>query len=141
GGLATAFSFTDSPTSSQVMASGGIVSAAGATPVANGGVATTQPTVVNGDVFTNRFGPVQVQATFNADGSIASVNTIQTPDGDGKSIRINDRAVPTLNSEALAAQTARVDTVSGATYTSRGYEQSLQSAIDAARAAGITQVA
>ena len=46
-----------------------------------------------------------------------------------------------LNSEALAAQTARVDTVSGATYTSRGYEQSLQSAIDAARAAGIAQVA
>jgi uncharacterized protein with FMN-binding domain len=62
------------------------------------------------------------------------------PDGDGKSVGINDRAVPVLDSEALTAQSARVDTVSGATYTSRGYEQSLQSAIDAARAAGITQL-
>jgi len=53
----------------------------------------------------------------------------------------NDRAVPQLNSEALTSQTAQVDTVSGATYTSTDYRNSLQSAIDAARAAGLTAIA
>ena len=60
---------------------------------------------------------------------------------DGKSVRINERAVPQLNSEALTAQSAEVDTVSGATYTSNDYRRSLQSAIDAARAAGLTAIA
>ena len=45
-----------------------------------------------------------------------------------------------LNSEALTAQSANVDTISGATYTSRSYEQSLQSAIDIARANSITTI-
>ena len=45
-------------------------------------------------------------------------------------------AAPTLRREALAAQSAKIDTVSGATYTSEGYRQSLQAAIDAAHAAG-----
>ncbi|MEU5265510.1 FMN-binding protein, partial [Amycolatopsis sp. NPDC021455] len=46
--------------------------------------------------------------------------------------RINSTAVPALNQETLQAQSARIDTVSGATYTSEGYQQSLQSAIDQA---------
>ena len=58
----------------------------------------------------------------------------------GSSVRINDRAVPQLNSEALTAQSADVDTVSGATYTSNDYRRSLQSAIDAAKAAGLTAI-
>ena len=66
------------------------------------------------------------------------MTTLQTPYRDGKSVRINERAVPELNSEALTAQSASVDTVSGATYTSTDYRRSLQSAIDAANAAGIT---
>jgi uncharacterized protein with FMN-binding domain len=53
-------------------------------------------------------------------------------------VRINTRAVPVLNSEALTAQSAKVHSVSGATYTSNDYVKSLQSAIDAARASGIT---
>ena len=98
------------------------------------------PTVVDGGVFANKFGPVQVQATFAADGSLSSVDILQFPDQDGKSIRINDSAIPTLNNEALASQSASVDTVSGATYTTKDYERSLQSAIDAARSAGLTNL-
>jgi uncharacterized protein with FMN-binding domain len=96
--------------------------------------------VVNGEAFKNKFGPVQVQVTFAADGSLQSVETIQTPYRDGKSVYINDRAVPVLDSEALQAQSANVHTVSGATYTSHDYVKSLQSAIDVARVAGLTQL-
>ena len=92
-------------------------------------------------MFHNKWGDVQVQATFAADGSLVDVTTLQTPDRDGKSVRINDRAVPQLNTEALSTQSARVDTVSGATYTSTDYRNSLQSAIDAANAAGLTAIA
>jgi uncharacterized protein with FMN-binding domain len=98
-------------------------------------------TIVQGGVFHNKWGDVQVQATFAADGTLVDVVTLQTPDRDGKSVRINDSAVPQLNSEALTSQTAQVDTVSGATYTSTDYRNSLQSAIDAARAAGLTAIA
>lgn len=131
--LAGGFAAIDGPTSSVVTAAGGVVSLP-AVPAA------AMESVVNGDVFTNKWGPVQVQASFNADGSLASVDVIQSPFSDRKSVQINDRAVPLLNSEALTLQSARVDSVSGATYTSVDYEQSLQSAIDAARTAGITQL-
>ena len=96
--------------------------------------------MVNGASFSNRYGDVQVQATFAADGSLANVDVLQVPYRDGKSVSINNYAVPRLNSEALTAQSANVHTVSGATYTTIGYEQSLQSAIDAARANGITTI-
>ena len=69
-------------------------------------------------------------------GALVAVAVVQYPDSDRKSVRINQRALPQLQSEALTAQSAQIDTVSGATYTSDGYVKSLQSAIDEARAAG-----
>ncbi len=111
--------------------------AAAAAPVTT----AAAPVQVNGEAFSNRFGPVQVQATFAPDGSITSVDAVQTPYRDGQSVGINNYAVPRLNSEALTAQSANVNTISGATYTSNGYRQSLQSAIDIAVANGITTVA
>jgi uncharacterized protein with FMN-binding domain len=102
---------------------------------------TPANTTVQGGVFQNRWGNVQVEATFAADGSLIDVTTLQTPYVDGKSVRINDYAVPVLNTEALTAQSAQIDTVSGATYTSNDYRRSLQSAIDTARAAGVTAAA
>ena len=68
---------------------------------------------------------------------------LSTPldNGDRKSVRINASALPELRSEALAAQSANVDTVSGATYTSNGYAESLQTALDAARNAGAPVIA
>ena len=96
--------------------------------------------VVDGGVFRNRYGDVQVEATFAADGSLSGVTVLQSPSDRSRSIEINDTAVPELNTEAVAAQSARVDTISGATYTSTGYQESLQSAIDAARAGGLTRL-
>lgn len=74
-------------------------------------------------------GPVQVAVTFEGD-RIVDVITIQAGTDARESIRINEEAVPILRQEALAAQSAQIDTVSGATYTSEGYRTSLQSAID-----------
>jgi uncharacterized protein with FMN-binding domain len=104
-------------------------------------VTVATPAIVDGAVFNNKWGDVQVEATFAPDGTLLAVTTLQTPYRDGKSVRINDRAVPQLNSEALTAQSANVDTVSGATYTSNDYRRSLQSAIDTARTAGLTAIA
>jgi uncharacterized protein with FMN-binding domain len=104
-------------------------------------IAAGRPTVVDGAVFVNKWGPVQVEATFAPDGSLTAVTALQTPNDRSKSVRINDYAVPRLTSEALTAQTASVHAVSGATYTSDSYRHSLQSAIDAARAAGVTAIA
>ena len=83
---------------------------------------------------TNRWGTVQVQVVYSG-GQVTDVQILQYPDADRKSVRINEAALPKLISEALTAQSADVNTVSGATYTSKSYRISLQSAIDAAKAA------
>jgi uncharacterized protein with FMN-binding domain len=84
-----------------------------------------------GQTATNKWGPVQVQITV-VDGKITAATALQTPNADQKSVSINARAVPTLTASTLTAQSAKVNSVSGATYTSDSYKQSLQSAIDAA---------
>ncbi|WP_406169261.1 FMN-binding protein [Streptomyces sp. NBC_00996] len=63
---------------------------------------------------------------------ITNATAVQYPDETARSKDINSTAVPKLNQETLAAQSAAIDTVSGATYTSAGYKQSLQSALDQA---------
>lgn len=85
-----------------------------------------------GQSYTNRYGAVQVRITVSG-GSITAVDIVRYPDGDNKSIAINNRALPTLVRSALQSQSAKVSNVSGATYTSTGYKQSLQSAIDQSR--------
>ena len=85
--------------------------------------------VVDGPVVDTRYGPVQVEVTL--DGStITAIAAIQLPGGDRRSEQISNRAEPTLQSEALQAQSANIDGVSGATYTSEAYAQSLQAALD-----------
>ena len=86
-----------------------------------------------GHPVVTRFGVVQVRITV-ADGRIASVEALQVPNRDRHDVLINERAVPILNAEAVEAQSAQVDLVSGATITSQGYTLSLQSAIDRAGA-------
>ncbi len=103
--------------------------------VATSAAAADTVAAFDGHTIDTRYGPVQVQAQVR-NGSLVAVAVVQYPNSDGKSVRINRRALPTLQSEALTAQSARVDTVSGATYTSNAYVKSLQSAIDEARAAG-----
>ena len=83
---------------------------------------------------SNRFGTVQVQVVY-AGNSISDVQILNYPSGARTSVQINQYALPILINEAITGQTAKVSTVSGATYTSHSYQVSLQSAIDSAKAA------
>ena len=100
-------------------------SSAVAAPAANASGGTT----LTGDAAQTRWGPVQVQLTMNGS-TITNVTVLQSPSGNGRDIQINDNALPILVKETLAAQSASIDMVSGATVTSDGYLTSLQSALD-----------
>ena len=76
-----------------------------------------------------RYGEIQIAVT--ASGSkITNVTILRDDATDGRSYQINSEAVPILQSETISAQSSQIDGVSGATYTSQAYEQSLQSALD-----------
>jgi len=86
---------------------------------------------VNGAVTDTMYGPVQVQITVRGT-RIVSAHAIVYPQGTGTDQQINSQAIPQLDQETLQVQSARIDSISGATYTSGGYQTSLQSALDAA---------
>ena len=65
-------------------------------------------------------------------GKITAAQAVQYPNGNGRDAEINSYALPVLSQEAVQQQSAQIDTVSGATVTSDGYLQSLQSALDQA---------
>jgi uncharacterized protein with FMN-binding domain len=88
---------------------------------------------IAGAVVMTDYGPVQVRLTMRGT-RIVSITNLALPFDRSRSQEISRVAGPLLRSEALAAQSARIDVVSGATYTSNGYAQSLQSALDRARA-------
>ncbi|HYN48237.1 MAG TPA: FMN-binding protein [Candidatus Nanopelagicales bacterium] len=88
---------------------------------------------IDGAVVDTRWGTVQVQVTISG-GAITDVTALQLPSGDQHSADISSRVEPLLRSSALVVQGAEIDVVSGATYTSLAYAQSLQAALDAARA-------
>ncbi|MEY4176111.1 MAG: hypothetical protein RI900_3276 [Actinomycetota bacterium] len=91
-----------------------------------------------GQPSQNRWGVVQVQAVYSG-GQLADVQVLRYPDGDRRSLRISQYSLPRLVDQALSAQGTAISGISGATYTSRSYVASLQSAIDAAKAAsGVT---
>jgi len=102
----------------------------GAAASGSAGAAATAATY-DGAVVPTRFGSVQVRITVAA-GAITDVTALQLTDDDRKSVQISSRAAPLLRSEVLAAQSAKVKTISGATVTSGAYLTSLQAAIDAA---------
>ncbi|GAA1056085.1 hypothetical protein GCM10017608_12590 [Agromyces luteolus] len=84
-----------------------------------------------GTTVSTRFGDAQVQVTISG-GAITDVTALQLPDHDGRSVQLSNRAATVLQSEVLQAQSSSVAMVSGATYTSSAYLQSLQAALDAA---------
>jgi uncharacterized protein with FMN-binding domain len=110
--------------------SSGTSAAAGSTsaPSSSGSSASTTFT---GDSATTRWGPVQVEITV-ANGTVTDVSVVDYPNNNGKDQQINARALPVLVQETLKAQSADIDMVSGATVTSVGYIESLQSALDQA---------
>ena len=82
-----------------------------------------------GDPANTRYGVAQVRVTVSGD-KITKVEAVQLQSSDPKSAAISSYAEPILQQSVLSKQTAAVDTVSGATYTSLSYEASLQSALD-----------
>lgn len=105
-------------------------SPSGAAPAATSGL--TDGTFT-GSATNTRYGPVQVQITVTG-GKIVDVQAVEYPTDNSRDRQINERAIPQLVSETLNAQSADIHLVSGATYTSQGYLDSLQSAIDQANA-------
>lgn len=104
-----------------------------AAPVATATPASTglKNGTYSGDTVQIGYGPVQVQITVSG-GKISAVKMLQVPTDRSRSYQIAQYSTPTLIQETLSAQSATIDSVSGATYTSEGFIQSLQSAISKA---------
>ena len=117
--------------SSGATTGGGASSSSSPSDSSASGSGSSSSGTVAGETAQTRWGPVQVQITVAA-GKITAVDAVQYPNGNGRDQEINAHALPLLAQEALAAQSAQIDLVSGATVTSDGYVQSLQSAIDRA---------
>jgi uncharacterized protein with FMN-binding domain len=103
-------------------------------PAGTGSTSNTSSTAsktVAGDVVQTIYGPIQVTITVKG-GKISTVKVPVYPNGTMRDEQINSFALPQLVQETVAADSASIDSVSGATYTSQGYLSSLQSAIDKA---------
>lgn len=104
-------------------------SSSGTSSTGSSSTNSTGTKTVTGDAADTRYGPVQVKITVT-NGKITSASAIEYPNNDPRDEQINSYAVPVLNQEAVQAGNANIDMVSGATFTSDGYLQSLQSALD-----------
>lgn len=118
---------TSGPTATTAAVTAPASTAAPSAAPSTSGTANT----VTGSVAQTRWGPVQVRITLAAR-KITAVDVLQYPDGNGRDEQINSYALPILVQDTLTAQNANIDMVSGATVTSTGYLQSLQSALDQA---------
>ena len=123
-----------STSKSKSSASAAAPSATGAARSSNGTSATAprKASTVTGSVVQTQWGPVQVQLSLRG-GTITKVAVLQHPDGNPRDAQINSYALPILIQETQSQQSAQIDMVSGATVTSTGYLQSLQSALDRAK--------
>jgi uncharacterized protein with FMN-binding domain len=126
-GLVALLSFKSHAPTAVAAASGGTegTAAAGPSPSA----APPGERNIDGNVANTVYGPVQIQVVVK-DSKIVGVNVLEQPTSTSRDLQIGQFAFPQLIKETLAAQSARVDAVSGASYTSAGYIQSLQSALD-----------
>jgi uncharacterized protein with FMN-binding domain len=112
------------PTKTQSAAPEPAQTQAPAAPAQSGGITGT----FDGNTAQTRWGPVQVRIVVK-DGKIVAASALQAPGGDSRSRSISQQAVPYLVQETLAAQSAQISGVGGASYTSNGWYQSLQSAL------------
>ena len=113
--------------------SGSATAGSGSAGSGGSGAGATAGKVVTGDVVNGPYGPSQVAITLSGN-KITKVTVLQHTDDGLNSQQIDGNALPKLTAETLAAQSAKIDAVSGASYTSAGYIKSLQSALDKARA-------
>ncbi|HEY2281812.1 MAG TPA: FMN-binding protein [Streptosporangiaceae bacterium] len=131
-------SHTATPASAGVSAAGtsskssaGAPSASPSATAGGAGGMTAGGKVVTGEVVNGPYGPSQVAITLSG-GKITKVTVLQHTDDGENSQQIDGNALPKLTAETLTAQSAKIDAVSGASYTSAGYIKSLQSALDKA---------
>jgi uncharacterized protein with FMN-binding domain len=101
-------------------------------PSTSAAPAQPQTHTVTGSSIRTRYGDVEVQVVFTGT-QITDVVPVRLPDSNGVDQEIDQQAVPILIQETLTAQSANIQAVSGASYTSDGYIQSLQSALDKAK--------
>jgi uncharacterized protein with FMN-binding domain len=126
---------TATPATTSPSGSAGPTSPSTTTPSASGGPAapaTTTPAAsrsATGQVVQYRFGQLSVTVTEQA-GRITGLQMASLSETDARSVFIDDQAIPLLRQQVLAAQNANIDGVSGATFTSQAYAQSVQSALD-----------
>jgi uncharacterized protein with FMN-binding domain len=132
-GVAGVLSFHPQPGASPA---GGAIGAKPTTPSSSASTNTTASSTTKAATRTatgadapNQYGDVQVRVSVSGT-KITDVTAVALPGGDGKSQEINAAAGPQLAHQALAAQSAKIDGVSGASYTSDSYKTSLQSALD-----------
>ena len=125
------FSYRTSTMSGSGAGSTAVAATGTGTGTSTGSSTVSGGTTYQGSVAQTRWGPVQVTITV-ANGKITDVAVPTYPNGNGRDQQINARALPVLRQETLAAQSAKIDTVSGATVTSDGYLESLQAALTAA---------
>ena len=136
--------FTPAPTSSPQTTVSNSASVPTATPQPDTPTPTPTPTpkpnpssqykdgTYTGSVADAFYGNIQVQATISG-GKMTNVQFLQAPNDQGTSIYINSQADPMLAQEAIQAQSANVNIISGATDSSQAFMQSLQSALDQAK--------
>ncbi|MFH5810257.1 FMN-binding protein [Companilactobacillus sp. FL22-1] len=84
-----------------------------------------------GTATSTQWGDVQVQITISG-GKLTKINVLSSPDTEQKSVEINEQALPTYKSEAIKAQSASIQQISGATETYKGFTGSLQDALNQA---------
>lgn len=118
-----------SPSSGSSSSGNGNGSAAATTPKRT---AAKSRTIV-GPAVQTQYGTVQVAVTVKGS-RLRDVRALVLPSGSGRTNEISIQAGPLLRQEAMAAQSANIDTLSGASYTSDGYRRSLQAALDRAHA-------
>jgi uncharacterized protein with FMN-binding domain len=139
GGAALLASFHTSPSVTSVGASATASTAATDAPapttLRRAATTTTEPPLrsFDGQIVQTRYGPVEVRVAVRGQ-SLIDVQALVLPNSHPRSAEISNHAAPILRQEALQAQSARINLVSGASYTSQGYAISLQAALDRARA-------
>jgi uncharacterized protein with FMN-binding domain len=142
GVLALLANFHTEPTGSSVAIAAGAGPTTTVAPDPTRGTTTQSPGItsttasggtltIDGPVASNEYGDVQVRVTLK-NNQIVDVQALQLPHDRSRSARISQTAGPILRTEALRAQNANIDLVSGATYTSESYAESLQGALDRA---------
>ena len=129
--ISTGSSQSSSSTTGGTSASPSPSASSSSSSTSSGSGSSASTRTFTGTAAQTRFGPVQVKITVK-NKKITNIEVVEYPSDNPKDQQINSYALPVLNQEAISAQSAQIDSVSGATYTSDGYVSSLQSAIDQA---------